>query len=159
MLAALKPGDMVITTKLDRTFRSALDALHNLKEFTAKKISLHMIDMGGDVTQGGMSKLMFTIASAFAEAERDRIRERIRDTKRHQKKQGAYLGGHVPFGFTVEDEKLIPNPCEQAALEAMRGLKGIKSLRQISAHVQKVYDLKLSHVAVRRILKAYPPQQ
>jgi hypothetical protein len=36
-----------------------------------------MIDLGGDVTGNGIAKLVFTILSAVAEAERDRIRERI----------------------------------------------------------------------------------
>jgi putative DNA-invertase from lambdoid prophage Rac len=31
------------------------------------------IDLGGDVTGNGISKLVFTILSAVAEAERDRI--------------------------------------------------------------------------------------
>ena len=44
-------------------------------------VSLHMIDLGGDVTGDGISKLVFTILSAVAEAERDRIRERIWDIK------------------------------------------------------------------------------
>jgi putative DNA-invertase from lambdoid prophage Rac len=34
-----------------------------------------MIDLGSDVTGNGISKLVFTILSAVAEAERDRIRE------------------------------------------------------------------------------------
>jgi DNA invertase Pin-like site-specific DNA recombinase len=40
-----------------------------------------MIDLGGDATGNGISKLVFTILSAFAEPERDRIRERILDVK------------------------------------------------------------------------------
>jgi putative DNA-invertase from lambdoid prophage Rac len=39
-------------------------------------VSLHMIDLGGDTTGNGVSKLVFTILSAVAEAERDRTRER-----------------------------------------------------------------------------------
>ena len=42
------------------------------------------IDLGGDVTGNGISKLVFTILSAVAENERDRIRERVRDAKRHR---------------------------------------------------------------------------
>src|SRR5690348_5343938 len=49
LLATLKPGDVIITPKLDRMFRSALDALAVLKDFKARAISLHMIDLGGDV--------------------------------------------------------------------------------------------------------------
>lgn len=81
LLASLKPGDVVITPKLDRMFRSAVDALVTAEEFKAKKVSLHMLDLGGDVVSNGMSKAFFTMAAAFAELERDTIRERIRTVK------------------------------------------------------------------------------
>ena len=68
---------MVITPKLDRMFRSANDALANLDHMKKMGVHLHMIDLGGDVTGNGIAKLVFTILSAVAEAERDRIRERI----------------------------------------------------------------------------------
>ena len=77
LLAALQPGDTVITAKLDRMFRSALDALDVLGKLKARRVSLHMIDLGGDTTGNGASKLVFTILSAVAGAERDRTRERI----------------------------------------------------------------------------------
>ena len=94
LLAALKPGDVVITPKLDRMFRSALDALDVLAKMKATGISLHMIDLGGDTTGNGVSKLVFTILSAVAEAERDRTRERITEVKRDQRSRGRYLGRH-----------------------------------------------------------------
>jgi putative DNA-invertase from lambdoid prophage Rac len=62
----------------------------------------------------------FTILSAVAENERDRIRERIRDVKRHLASQGVYGGGTRPFGFDVVDGRLTPNPDEQAILAKMR---------------------------------------
>ena len=81
LLSELKAGDVVITAKLDRMFRSALNALDVLAQLKERGIGLHMIDLGGDVTGNGISKLVFTILSAVAEAERDRIRERIREVK------------------------------------------------------------------------------
>jgi hypothetical protein len=30
---------------------------------------------------------------------------------------GEYIGGHVPYGYSVEDGKLIKNPTEQAVIE------------------------------------------
>jgi len=38
---------------------------------------IHLLDLGGDISGNGLSKLFLTIAAAFAEAERDRIREHI----------------------------------------------------------------------------------
>jgi len=68
LLAALKAGDVVITPKLDRMFRSALNALDVLGRLKDRGVSLHMIDLGGDVTGNGISKLVFTILPAVAEA-------------------------------------------------------------------------------------------
>jgi putative DNA-invertase from lambdoid prophage Rac len=62
-------------------FRSARDALDVLDRLKRQNVSLHMIDLGGDVTGNGISKLVFTILSAVAEAERDRTRERIAEVK------------------------------------------------------------------------------
>ena len=71
LMAMVQPGDVIITPKLDRMFRSALDALDVLAKLQKAGVSLHMIDLGGDVTGNGISKLVFTILSAVAEAERD----------------------------------------------------------------------------------------
>src|SRR3954453_4919636 len=120
LLAALEPGDVVITAKLDRMFRSALDALDVLGRLKERGISLHMVDLGGDVTGNGISKLVFTILSAVAEAERDRIRERISDVKADQKARNRYLGGREPFGWRVGDDgALVEIPEQQAAIRRM----------------------------------------
>src|SRR3984957_13029075 len=68
----------------------------NLKK---RNVKLHLLDLGGDISGNGLSKLFLTIAAAFAEAERDRIKERIGQVKADQKARGRYLGGKVPFGF------------------------------------------------------------
>jgi len=46
MLTTLRPGDVVITAKLDRMFRSAADALGTLEEIKDQGVALHMIDLG-----------------------------------------------------------------------------------------------------------------
>lgn len=104
LLAVLRPGDAIITPKLDRMFRSALDALNVLGRLKATDVALHMIDLGGDVTGNGISKLVFTILSAVAEAERDRIRERVAVVKADQRARGRYLGGKLPFGWRLGDD-------------------------------------------------------
>ena len=115
---------MVITPKLDRMFRSALDALDVLADLKKRGIALHMIDLGGDVSTNGVSKLVFTILSAVAEAERDRTRERVTEVKRDQRTRGRYLGGKPPFGWCVgEAGGSSPVPEQQEALRRMRALR------------------------------------
>ena len=73
LFAKLKAGDVVIAPKLDRLFRSALDALQVVEDMRKRGVKLHLLDLGGDIAGNGLSKLFLTIAAAFAEAERDRI--------------------------------------------------------------------------------------
>src|SRR5260221_14731401 len=122
MLTTLQPGDTVITAKLDRAFRSAADALGTLEHLKEDRIGLHMIDLGGDVTGNGISKLVFTILSAVAENERDRIRERVRDAKRHRASLRLYNGGKRPFGYDIDKRRLVPNANEQDALRRAPGI-------------------------------------
>jgi putative DNA-invertase from lambdoid prophage Rac len=155
LLAALKPGDTVITPKLDRMFRSALDALDVLARFKKAAIGLHMIDLGGDVTGNGISKLVFTILSAVAEAERDRTRERITEVKRDQRERGRYLGGKPPFGWQVgEGGALVPVPEQQEALARMYRMRQRgESLRAISESFTR-RGMSISHVGVKKALDA-----
>jgi putative DNA-invertase from lambdoid prophage Rac len=155
-LAVLKPGDVVIASKLDRIFRSAVDALENLDALKRGGVSLHSIDLGGDVTGNGIAKLVFTILSAVAEAERDRIRQRITDVKTDQRQRGRYLGGKRPFGYRAADGELVEDESEQAAIKLMHKhyKKGL-SLRAIAASVRAT-GIKISHEGVAKVLARKP---
>jgi putative DNA-invertase from lambdoid prophage Rac len=149
LLETCKPGDTLITPKLDRMFRSSLDALKVLGNLKERDVGLHMIDLGGDVSNG-ISKLVFTILSAVAEAERDRIRERILDVKSDQRNRNRFLGGTAPFGWKVgEDGMLVGIPEQQKVIEQIIELRrhGL-SLRAIAGRI----DGAVSHVTVKSIL-------
>ena len=154
LLAILKPGDVVITPKLDRMFRSALEALGVLAKLKARNVILHMIDLGGDVTGNGISKLVFTILSAVAEAERERIREQVTQVKQDQRQRNRYLGGIVPFGFRIgEDGSLVPEDAEQAVIAQARALRaGGATLRAIQTALEAQLGRKLSLDALQRVL-------
>lgn len=140
LLAALRHGDVVITPKLDRMFRSALDALDVLAKLKARNVILHMIELGGDVTGNGISKLVFTILSAVAEAELEQ--------------RNRYLGGIVPFGFRVgEDGGLVADDTEQAMIDQARALRSDgATLRAIQAASEEQHGRRLSLDALHRVL-------
>jgi putative DNA-invertase from lambdoid prophage Rac len=154
LLSALQPGDTVIAAKLDRMFRSALDALNVIRDFQRQRISLWMLDLGGDVSGDGIAKLVLTILVAFAEFERERIGERIRDAKRHQRRSGQYLGGDRPFGWRVgEDGILIEDEAEQRALADMKEMRDTgNSFRTIAAQIKQTHGIQISHQGVKRVL-------
>jgi putative DNA-invertase from lambdoid prophage Rac len=153
LLESAARGDVIITAKLDRAFRSAADALGTLEEMKDQGVGLHMIDLGGDVTGDGISKLVFTILSAVAENERDRIRERIRDVKRHLALQGIYGGGKRPFGYDVVEGRLVPKANEQAAIARMKALrKKGKPYREISKVIADNFQVDMPAMTIKRIL-------
>ena len=127
LLATIGKGDVIVSAKLDRAFRSAADALAVLEELKDQGVGLHLIDLGGDVCGNGISKMVFTILAAVAEGERDRIRERIRDAKRHLTSQGVFSGGSRPFGYDIvldgEISRMVPNAAEMAVIEHMQELR------------------------------------
>lgn len=145
----LVSGDVLIFSKLDRAFRNTRNALNTLHELKQRGISVHFIDLGGDVTNDGIGSVIFTILSAFATFERERIATRIREVKQVQKSDGKFLGGFTKFGYKVEDSKLIPNPKEQVIIREMKDMKrrGM-SLRRISAWLIRAHGVQMSHSTV-----------
>jgi DNA invertase Pin-like site-specific DNA recombinase len=155
LFARLKKGDAVIAPKLDRLFRSALDALTVVEDLRKRGVALHLLDLGGDVSGNGLSKLFLTIAAAFAEAERDRIRERIGQVKADQKARGRYLGGSVPFGFRlVESGELVPHEGEQEAIRAIEAMRAEGQALRPIADAVRAMGHKISHETVASVLRA-----
>ena len=77
MLNAAQKGDVIVAAKMDRLFRSAIDALQTAEELKKRGIDLVLLDIGSDpVTGNGVGKMFFGIIACVAEFERDRIRER-----------------------------------------------------------------------------------
>jgi DNA invertase Pin-like site-specific DNA recombinase len=110
----------VVTVKLDRMFRSAVDALTHVEEWEQAGISLHLVDMGGQSMNTGSSigKMLLTMLAGFAEFERNMIAERTTAALRHKKATGKVYN-HVPFGFDAQDGELVPNASEQAVISRM----------------------------------------
>jgi DNA invertase Pin-like site-specific DNA recombinase len=152
MLSTVGKGDIIVSAKLDRAFRSAADALTTLEELKDQGVGLHLIDLGGDVIGNGVSKMVFTILAAVAEGERDRLRERIRDAKCHLAEQGVFSGGSRPFGYDIvldgEVRRLVPNQAEQAVIDRM------KAMRQDGATLRAIgAEVGLPYKSVQRVLE------
>jgi putative DNA-invertase from lambdoid prophage Rac len=154
LLASLKSGDIVIFPKLDRGFRNTRDALNVLHELKEKGVSVHSIDLGGDVTGNGVGAIIFTILSAFATFERERIASRISEVKQMRKAQGYFVGGRRGFGFDVVDGKKVANTREQELIAVMKA-KREAGESQVSIHrwLNEEQGMKLAYSSMRMALK------
>jgi DNA invertase Pin-like site-specific DNA recombinase len=154
LLRVAQPQDVVIVAKLDRAFRSALDALTTIQNFKKRGIALWALDLG-DCSGNGVSQLILTVLAAVAEFERSLISERIKDAKRNLRRAGKHQGGGRPFGWRFGDanghgraRELIPDPEEQAAIAEIIAMRWQgKSLMAIR-DVMRAKGFPISHQLV-----------
>jgi DNA invertase Pin-like site-specific DNA recombinase len=158
----LQRGDVLVASKLDRMFRSAVDCLNVADQLKQRGVSLYLLDIGNggdDLSAGnGQSTFFLQIMAAVAQFERSRIGERIRATKQQQKARGEFSGGLPPFGYVYSGKpgdkvrKLVPVPEQQEHLRRIKRMhaKGLSPYK-ISADL-KERGVTLSHMTVRKIL-------
>jgi putative DNA-invertase from lambdoid prophage Rac len=151
----LTEGDMVLFPKLDRAFRNTRNALNVLHELKARGVSVHFIDLGGDVTGNGVGAIVFTILSAFATFERERIAARIREVKQLKKAQGKFTGGKRAFGFEVVDGVKVPIPEEQVAIEKMVTMRSRgATYKRLANWLANNFDREVTQAGVKHILSS-----
>ena len=87
----IEEGDLVIVTKLDRLGRDTADMIKLIKEFDNMGVAVKFLS-DGISTEGSMGKMVVTILSAVAQAERERILERTNEGRIEAKAKGVVFG-------------------------------------------------------------------
>lgn len=87
----VEEGDVLLVTKLDRLGRDTADMIQLIKEFDQLGVAVRFLD-DGISTEGPMGKMIITIFSAVAEAERQRILERTNEGRLEAKSKGVQFG-------------------------------------------------------------------
>lgn len=92
LLKALKEGDTLVVTKLDRFARTTTDGINTIKSLFERGIKVHVLNMGliEDTPTG---RLILSIMLAFAEFERDMIVERTQEGKQIAKQREDFREG------------------------------------------------------------------
>lgn len=98
----VEEGDVVLVTKLDRLGRDTADMIALIKEFDEAGVSIRFLS-DGITTEGTMGKMVVTILSAVAQAERERILERTNEGRIEARLRGVSFGRKP----TVDREKLM----------------------------------------------------
>lgn len=92
--AAVRPGDVVLVTRLDRLGRSTKDLLTLIEDWANQGVALKCIDQGLDFS-GSAGRFLLTLLGAVAELERSMILERTAAGRAAAKASGKSLGGRV----------------------------------------------------------------
>ena len=159
LMSLLLPGDVLLCSKLERICSSSHEVIKLLQKLREKSVQLHIVELGGDITDVELSVNFANVTELFSALEKRKSAERIKGVKRRQRKKGRYLGGSRPFGYMVhENGRLIENVMEQRVLCRIMELKKQgKSLRAISGEVSTPI-MPISFKTVQRLLQRHAQQ-
>jgi len=162
LLKGVKHGDTIITMKSEWVFGSAKEAVRLIKMLRKQSISLYCLDLKENISleterklvvSEGSSSLILAVLMSLAVCDSSKHGESIKATKRHQKREGKYLGGPVPFGWRVEGEYLVQDLRRQQIIREINKLRSDRwSYRDIVEKLKQRHNLRLSHEGIRRIL-------
>lgn len=124
----VEEGDVILVKKLDRLGRDTADMVQLIKEFDNIGVAVRFLD-DGISTEGPMGKMVVTILSAVAQAERQRILERTNEGRMAAKANGVKFGRKR----TIDRKKV-------RALRA-KGVGATDIARQIGIGRSTVYKL------------------
>ncbi len=130
LLHKVEEGDVILITKLDRLGRDTADMINLVSQFAKIGVAMRFLD-DGISTEGSTGKMVITILSAIAEAERVRILGRTNEGRLEAKTKGIKFGRNR----IIDRNKLLQLNAE--------GIKGVTLAK----------EMKISRAAVYKILK------
>ena len=107
LLADMRPGDLLVTTKQDRLSRNTLVYLQIVREITARGAD-HMSLAERFDTSTPAGKLAATMVAGFAEHEAAQTRDRMVGTRKRMRDHGLFVEGLPPIGYRREERKRLP---------------------------------------------------
>ena len=119
-LTALRSGDELVITKLDRLGRSQVEVVNRLHELQAQGINVRTLDgLVNTSALGKFAPILIGLLSGLAEVERSLIQERTRESVAFRRQTGGNLGGRPKTA--PKKEKLVMRLREEG--ESLRGIR------------------------------------
>ena len=134
-LTALRSGDELVITKLDRLGRSQVEVVNRLHELQAQGINVRTLDgLVNTADLGRFAPILIGLLSGLAEVERSLIQERTRESVQYRRQTGGNLGGRPKTA--PKKEKLVLRLREEG--ESLRGIREQTGLAV--ATIRKIID-------------------
>lgn len=124
MVAAVKEGDHVVVSAVDRIGRDTIDVLSTVDMFQAKGVKVCVLAYGNLDLTSDMGRVVLTMAAAFAQLERAYLKTRTKQGMARTKAQGTKLG--APLKITPQNmQKMLEEKEGGASLEKIATKYGV----------------------------------
>lgn len=148
----IKP-DMILFTKLDRWFRNIKEYYKVQDILDRNKVDWKAINEEYD-TSTASGRLYVNIKLSIAQDEADRTSERIKDVQGQLVAQGKVLGGRPPFGYKIEDKRLVFGDDIHIVKDAIDHYMLHQSTKTTCRYLNDKYGLSFTHTRLREMFKA-----
>jgi DNA invertase Pin-like site-specific DNA recombinase len=105
-LAALKPGDIVTVTKLDRLGRSTRELLNLIDQISRAGAAFRSLGDPLWDTSNAQGRLLATLLAGIAEFERELIGERTEDGRKRAMARGVKFGRKLKLSQYQREEAI-----------------------------------------------------
>src|SRR3954469_12989096 len=123
--------DTIVVYKVDRLTRSLADFAKIIEALDARGVSFVSVTQQFNTTTS-MGRLTLNVLLSFAQFEREVTSERIRDKIAASKRKGLWVGGPLPLGYQMKDDKIavVEDEAERVRLIFRRYLElgGVNAL-------------------------------
>ena len=111
----------VLVFKLSRFGRNCADTLNSLQFMQDYGVNLICVDDNLD-SSAATGKLMISVMSAMAELERENILSQTMAGRKQKARSGGWNGGFAPYGYKLENGKLIVQEDEAVVIREIYDL-------------------------------------
>ena len=116
-------ANALLVMRLDRLTRSVVDLDWLLSQyFSDGEYALISVSESID-TRSANGRMMLYLIGLFAQWEREKVRERVQEVVTYKRERKEYLGGHLPYGYTQEEGKLVAMDVEQQVARLARQMR------------------------------------
>ena len=151
-LETVKP-DIILFTKLDRWFRNIKEYYKVQDILDRNKVDWKAINEEYD-TSTASGRLYVNIKLSIAQDEADRTSERIKDIQGQLVAQGKVLGGTVPFGYAIENKRVVFGENIHIVREAIEHYLLHQSAHATVKHLNALYGLNMTNTHLIRLLRS-----
>jgi DNA invertase Pin-like site-specific DNA recombinase len=119
-LKALRPGDVLVVTRLDRLARSTRDLLNVLDQITKAGAGFKSLADAWADTTTPHGRLMLTVLGGLAEFERELIRARTGEGRARAKAKGVVMGRKPKLTHHQRQEAIARRDAGEALVDIAR---------------------------------------
>lgn len=129
--------DVVVVYKVDRLTRSLSDFAKIVETFDGQGVSFVSVTQQFNTTNS-MGRLTLNVLLSFAQFEREVSAERVRDKIAASRRKGMWMGGSIPFGYDIKDQRYVINEPEARVVRDIFTLYlQLKCVRALQREVAK----------------------